>query len=325
MGAFKFKTMSNKERLDLLNNSFEQLLSHSNAIKNCSQQTDDLLSRFQQIKDRLLNETADENNTNDIADDFKEIHESHIQNTEYIEELHKYEEEALIFNQRIDEICGKRLIEPIWFQHLNKKCLNEAILFELYRNGQFKASECFIKEAKIREPTKEKQKFIALHQILSAMDRFEIDPALKWIDQNETKQNEEKQKQNESNFNFSSSHWNILRFLLHRDRFLHVCAVGSEQEMHSYMKTKLEKLKKASHKNKDCLQIISNLHYEAAQIAYYCTEWKLLYFIKMFSQIPLCQIPIHLTQELIEKYRKILKNEESEQSNDSLPKKKKRK
>merc|ERR1712228_122508 len=195
MGAFKFKTMSNKERLDLLNNSFEQLLSHSNAIKNCSQQTDDLLSRFQQI----------------------------------------------------DEICGKRLIEPIWFQHLNKKCLNEAILFELYRNGQFKASECFIKEAKIREPTKEKQKFIALHQILSAMDRFEIDPALKWIDQNETKQNEEKQKQNESNFNFSSSHWNILRFLLHRDRFLHVCAVGSEQEMHSYMKTKLEKLKKASH------------------------------------------------------------------------------
>ena len=166
-------TMSTKQRLDSLNASFEQLLSHSQSIQNCNQQTDALLSRFKEIKERLLNKECD------VADDFKEIHEAHIQNTAFIEEVQKYEEAAMLFDKNLDGICGRALFEPIWFQHLKKKQLNEAILFELYRMGRFKAAECFIKETKLKEPTKEKQKFIKLHRILSAMDRSEIEPALK--------------------------------------------------------------------------------------------------------------------------------------------------
>ena len=166
--------MSNKERLDILNESYDKLLIHSQTIGNCSQQTDELLSRLNQIKQKLIKKEGN------VSDDFKEIHQVHIQNTQYIEKLELYENESLSFKHKIDTICGKPLSDPIWYQQLKKKYLNECILYELYRQGRFKAAQLFIQESKLKEPKKDKEKFIKLHKILYAMDQFDIKPALKF-------------------------------------------------------------------------------------------------------------------------------------------------
>merc|ERR1712154_684413 len=115
---------------------------------------------------------------------------------------------------------------------------------------------------------KEKQKFVELHRILTAMDAFEIEPALKWIAE---KENEE--KENEETDEAVSNCFDILRFLLHRDRFLHIAAMGTKDEMRAYMRSELETLRVTAYKNKTCAQLITNLHFEASQIAYYCEEW----------------------------------------------------
>ena len=166
--------MSNKEKLHILNESHNKLLEHSQTIANCAQQVDELLSRLDQIKTKIIKKEGD------VSDDFKEIHQVHIQNTQYIETLELYENESLNFKHKIDTICGKPLSDPIWYQQLKTKYLNQCILYELYRQGRFKAAELFIEEAKIKkEPTKDKEKFVQLHQILYAMDQFDIKPALK--------------------------------------------------------------------------------------------------------------------------------------------------
>merc|ERR1712154_315529 len=147
---------------------------------------------------------------------------------------------------------------------------------------------------------KEKQKFVELHRILTAMDAFE----------------------NEQTDEAVSNCFDILRFLLHRDRFLHIAAMGTKDEMRAYMRSELETLRVTAYKNKTCAQLITNLHFEASQIAYYCEEWKFLYFIKTFARIPLSQIPIVLDEKSLQKYAKIIIANECTQE---LPKKKKRK
>lgn len=168
--------MSNQERLRVLNQYHERIHAHSSTIQNCCKQTDDLLSRLEEIKQKLIKEQGD------VADDFKEIHETHIQNTQYIKKLELYENEALHFRRKMDQLCGKPLADPVWFQHLDKQSLNEAILYELYRQGRFKAAALFIEETKLIEPKEHRLKFIELHCILSAMDQFDIEPALKFSD-----------------------------------------------------------------------------------------------------------------------------------------------
>eukprot|EP01084_Bolivina_argentea_P198132 339375_1 len=296
--------MDNKERLDLLNNSYSKLASHLKTIQNCSKQSDDLLSRLEEIKQKLINKE------DNVAEDFKEIHEQHIQNTQYIENLKLYETESIQFKQAIKRICGEPLSDPIWFQPLKKKYLNKAILYELYRHGRFKAAKLFSQEAKLKEPKQDKQKFIKLHSILLSIDQFDIQPALKWIAENEKEEKKDDDSKIED-INFATQYElckysDILRFLLHRDKFLHISAIGSKQEMHCYMRSELEKLRNTKYCNQYSQPIINNLHYEASSIAYYVDDWKLLYYLKIFPNIKLNDIPVTLNSESFEKYSNVI-------------------
>eukprot|EP01083_Nonionella_stella_P099496 279756_1 len=314
--------MDNKERLELLNNSYQDLVSHSNTIGQCCQQTDDILSRLQQIKQKLVKGEVD------VADDFKDLHESHIQNTQYIEKLELYENESIRLKHTIDRICGKPLSDPVWYQSLNKRYLNKAILYELYRQGRFKAAQLFAEETKLKEVEQDREKFIKMHSILRAIDHFDIDPALKWIAENE----EKKDANDDKDINFASpyvlsKYSDILLFLLHRDKFLHISATGTKQEMHGYMRSELEKLRNSKYKNPYSQEIINNLHFEASSIAYYVDDWKLLYYLKMFPHKRLSEIPVQLTSESLEKYIAVIEpneNKKNETNHNTSPRKKRK-
>lgn len=100
----------------------------------------------------------------------------------------------------------------------------------------------------------------------------------------------------------------ILRFLLHRDMFLHVAAVGTPDESSHYMRQKLEKLKNRKYEHQYSNEIISNLHHDASSIAWYLDDWKLLYSLKMFPHKPLSEISVRIQQESFIKYTDALKS-----------------
>ena len=148
----------------------------------------------------------------------------------------------------------------------------------------------------------------------------------------EQKENEEKNEEDNNNnskhksstkdINFNqkyklSKHADILKFLLHRDKFLHISAVGSKQEMHNYMRQELEKLRNAKYDNPYSQEIINNLHYESQSIAYYVDDWKFLYYLKMFPDKKVYEIPVNLQRESLEKYSKIIQKCKAE-NNDEI-------
>ena len=127
---------------------------------------------------------------------------------------------------------------------------------------------------------------------------------------NDNNNNNKKNKQKDINFNQKyklSKHADILKFLLHRDKFLHISAVGSKQEMHNYMRQQLRKFTSLKYNNSYSKEIIENLSFEANSIAYYVDDWKLLYYLKMFPNQKLHQIPVQLQRESYEKYSNIIK------------------
>lgn len=115
-----------------------------------------------------------------------------------------------------------------------------------------------------------------------------------------------------------SKHADILKFLLHRDKFLHISAVGSKQEMHNYMRQELEKLRNAKYDNPYSQEIINNLHYESQSIAYYVDDWKFLYYLKMFPNKKVYEIPVNLQKESLEKYAKIIQQCQEEKDEDDI-------
>ena len=91
--------------------------------------------------------------------------------------------------------------------------------------------------------------------------------------------------------------------------------------MHNYMRQELEKLRNATYDNLYSQEIIKNLHYESQSIAYYADDWKFLYYLKMFPNQKLHEIPVNLQRESLEKYANIIeqcksKNMDQKDEND---------
>lgn len=134
----------------------------------------------------------------------------------------------------------------LWQDTTSKQLLNKVIVEHFLRKGMLEIVDELVKEAHIGVSEEEKKPFADINYILEALKHRDLEPALKWAEDNREKLAEQKSS---------------LEFKLHRLQFIEYLSQGvkKQSELINYARTKLQPL--AFHHEKEIQTLMGSLIY----------------------------------------------------------------